>query len=129
MLDNGDGPRSHSDYSHHCCLHRAACLPSKVTHMVVAKGETEFGVFISVGILEEIDDTGPDSCREHKLTLSRRYVISDRDPRFRSSLERRAVSDSIYLPRPWENLPLRQRVVGNSDADNRSSKRKRGDES
>jgi hypothetical protein len=73
-LDNGDGPEDYSDHRHE--VHSADVISVANTKYVavVAKGTTEFGDFVSMGVL--VGTT---------LTLARRY-IDGKDPRKKRSL-------------------------------------------
>ena len=68
-LDNGDGPADYSDIEH--IVHATPVTSKAGTPLVVvgARGDTEFGKFLSMGVL--VGTT---------LTLARRY-IDDKDPR------------------------------------------------
>jgi hypothetical protein len=152
LLDNGDGLERYSDEMHECCL--APCLANgspkaeaavagTVTHHVAARGQTEFGVFISAGVVEAIPvlaaagdgaTTAGDGATtaeaparlRYRLTLARRYLISAKDVRYGDALEARAAAQISLSGLPWEHIPLKAKTGGGGAAARRSSgKRKR----
>lgn len=107
LLDNGGGYQKKYDEEHICCFKKSGGTHPNVSHFVVAKGRTEFGVFISVGFMEQITDA-ENSEPVITMTLARRYMINKRDPRYQSALEDR-VADAQLLAhgKPWELIPLK----------------------
>lgn len=127
LMDNGDGHERYSDQEHSCCLQKAVCPGTDVSHFVVAKGVTEFGHFVSTGIVETLQSDDDEKSQRRILTLARRYLVSERDPRCVSGLVDRLQLEAGSLPRPWEHLPLRpKRNTTAAAGSSRGSKRKRG---
>ena len=125
LLDNGEGHQKYSDEEHVCCLNRVRCPGADVSHSVAARGTTEFGCFVSSGVVETVQCGDDEQIPRHTLTLARRYLVSDRDPRYATPLEDRLSSEAAWLPRPWEHLPLRlKRHTTAANGRSRGSKRK-----
>eukprot|EP00322_Chrysochromulina_rotalis_P012324 CAMPEP_0115836704 /NCGR_PEP_ID=MMETSP0287-20121206/4847_1 /TAXON_ID=412157 /ORGANISM="Chrysochromulina rotalis, Strain UIO044" /LENGTH=249 /DNA_ID=CAMNT_0003290201 /DNA_START=17 /DNA_END=766 /DNA_ORIENTATION=- len=87
-LDQGDGLKSYSDLSH--AFHM---LSSE--GIVGACGTTEFGRFISLGLIEPYGSAT-------RLTLVRRY-IADNDPRSQLSAAQIAHLPRLGCKAPWED--------------------------
>ena len=96
-LDQGDGCglQRYSDLSHRFRIVNGS--------LVVAKGTTEFGAFISAGTIKEIRVS--EGCCQLQLTLARRY-IDDNDPRKKRTIGAHAKSilDSDKAAFPWRLL-------------------------
>ena len=124
-LDNGDGPSDYSDLKHiivvgkegtggpptnpHVAFfagvtsptnpHMAFSPPRTMCRIVAARGDTEFGEFVSLG---QMRDDGT-------LTLARRYIASN-DPRIKLAavqVASAAQADSSVPVEPWDLLPWR----------------------
>ena len=114
-LDNGEGLGTYSDLEHVSQFvfpsdteDKAACQEL----LCVAKGNTEFGKFMSHGVLSFTDEG------EVQLTLARRY-IGDKDPRVKWKLDDIAGHiDDTHRQAPWNQLPCKL-------ARKKASKRKR----
>ena len=113
-LDNGDGPADYSDLEHEIFAYNGPPDHHPAVHswaVVGACGDTEFGRFVSLGVL---DGKAPGECRGNdtytRLTLVRRYIADD-DPRNGMSAEevaRRVSScgkDEGFINAPWLALP------------------------
>ena len=105
-LDNGDGLSSYSDVEHNVCVIEPEDVePGPDGFCVVgAQGTTEFGPFVSLGLLEPHGEG-------HRLTLARRY-IADKDPRVKMTADavaRRVAAatsvDGAHRKAPWMALP------------------------
>jgi hypothetical protein len=121
LLDNGDGLEKYHDIKHSIsCIKDNA---NKNLWYCYARGDTEFGEFISKGILLFNDSTtnSSDSSNSGILTLARRYVYSKKDTRLsipidigaRQMIDEQSSSSSSSLslsnePKPWENLPMKE---------------------
>ena len=106
LLDNGDGLNPYTDFAHSFQIFRA----SSDTVLVVAKGTTEFGPFISAGRLDHApsDTTG----NAVKLTLARRY-LEERDKRVRWGVKELAESlmqaEAEVAEQPWRAKSMQLR--------------------
>ena len=113
LLDNGNGLEKYHDI-----VHDMICIKDKVNSnkwYCYAKGDTEFGQFISKGILIFDDNNTTDGT----LTLARRYVYSKKDTRLSMPLDisvkqmiselSSSSSSSNNDPKPWENLPMKEK--------------------
>lgn len=148
LLDNGGGPEKFEDFEHDCCFLPidGALLPDNMNTAsdkehscalyVVARGKTEFGEFVSRGVVLPSSkgtetDTGAEGDEGSArplgltLTLARRYVRSG-DPRLKGALDSHATQElqlaveeenqghgtcrtaaGSRLLTPWTHLPLR----------------------
>ena len=96
-LDQGDGLNSYSDISHEFHL-RSTNDDEGSDGIVGACGNTEFGRFISIGVLEPRGSTA-------QLILARRY-IADNDPRAKLTAAEVAALAGLHSGAPWvEGLP------------------------
>eukprot|EP00937_MAST-01D_sp_MAST-1D-sp2_P005875 g5875.t1 len=140
LLDNGDGAERFRDHKHAAFFGGEAARGAgdEASHAgpalaVVARGETEFGSFVSRGVLQQAGTAGV--CT---LILCRRYV-RDRDARLKLSLAD-LLGDCIGDPAPWRSLPFRlpkkpkarakagaSGAGGNARAAKRQKKEKEGD--
>uniref|UniRef100_A0A7S2TKN8 Uncharacterized protein n=1 Tax=Lotharella oceanica TaxID=641309 RepID=A0A7S2TKN8_9EUKA len=123
LLDNGEGHEQHGDDVHVCWfILPKAELPSKDVErksylVVVARGENEFGRFISAGKVEQIDGSN------YLLTLARRYV-TDKDYRWGGTSDIpqntvQALVDQQLEATPWALLrtkPARKRRAKDQNA-------------
>ena len=129
LLDNGSGLEKFSDINHnlYCIKHtddRWYCY---------AKGDTEFGPFISKGVAKRNNDVDCDDSNDncinsisYSLTLARRYVYSKKDSRLnlpietstRQMIEELSSSTSSSSsstttttdePKPWLDLPMKDK--------------------
>ena len=113
-LDNGDGPADYSDLEHEIFAYNGPPDHHPAVHswaVVGACGDTEFGRFVSLGVL---DGKAPGECPGNdtytRLTLVRRYIADD-DPRNGMSAEevaRRVSScgqEEWAINAPWLALP------------------------
>jgi len=113
-LDNGDGPADYSDVEHDIYAfngppdHHPACHSWAV---VGACGDTEFGRFVSLGVLDgKTPGEVPGNDTYSRLTLVRRYIADD-DPRKGMSAQqiaRRVAScgeEEWAMNAPWLVLP------------------------
>lgn len=113
-LDNGEGPEDYSDVAHviRACNGPPDHHPSTSSWAVVgARGDTEFGRFVSLGRLDKKIPGGvPGDDDYARLTLARRYLADD-DPRLSMSAEDvclRVASggpDEGVINVPWLGLP------------------------
>ena len=100
---------------------------------MAASGETEFGYFISTGTIEKRTRESPGDGSEYIMTLARRYLISERDVRFKTHLRDRVQEQiAMSVSRPWEHIPLKPKrdksnSMKNDDtiASGKAKKRKR----
>ena len=85
-LDNGDGPADYSDLEHEIFAYNGPPGHHPAAHswaVVGACGDTEFGRFVSLGVLDgEVSGGVPGDDTYSRLTLVRRYIAED-DPRLR----------------------------------------------
>jgi hypothetical protein len=105
LLDNGEGLQEHTDLAHHLHIERessegggsdsgggsSSSATAAAAAAAAACGSTEFGPFVSFGVLE------PDAQGGSVLTLARRY-LSDKDSRLAWGSEgegARAVLDKV----------------------------------
>ena len=103
LLDQGDGHESYKDTSHHYILIENITDDTIINKIVIAYGNTEFGKFVSKGII--VNNT---------LTLARRY-LSKGD--IRLGIINKKSSSSIEIAKalwnnhisdkePWNDIPF-----------------------
>jgi len=131
LLDNGEGHEKHGDDTHACWFIRSSSgsvsgnRENQSYLIVLARGENEFGRFISAGKLERIDGG-----LKYTLTLARRYV-TDKDKRWKgtANLPQDTIRDLVERQiesTPWVGLTTKplfksRKNKGKSRKRNRSS--------
>ena len=121
-LDNGEGPADYSDLEHEISVNNGPPSHHPAVHswaVVGACGDTEFGRFVSLGVLDGTGEphtlTGPGGFPNtgstySRLTLARRYIAED-DPR--NGMSAKQVVDRLAslgmeewaMNAPWLVLP------------------------
>ena len=113
-LDNGDGPADYSDLEHEIFAYNGPPGHHPAVHswaVVGACGDTEFGRFVSLGVLDgEVSGGVPGDDTYSRLTLVRRYIAED-DPRNGMSAKEVACrvascgKEEWAMNAPWLALP------------------------
>ena len=113
-LDNGEGPADYSDLEHEISVNNGPPSHHPALHswaVVGACGDTEFGRFVSLGVLDgEVSGGVPGDDTYSRLTLVRRYIAED-DPRNGMSAKEVACrvtscgKEEWAMNAPWLALP------------------------